>query len=138
MALASLARTSAPSPILRDSGAGLRPLLRPEPLRLAAAARLRAAGRGGNLGVRRPDRLGLGPCPDALALMDWYAGSGSGVQLAVIGWHTGALGKLVFFIGFAIVALVVLRAYGFDLPALRRGSSCSASARSRPCSCCCA
>ncbi|HWE82752.1 MAG TPA: hypothetical protein VG265_13970 [Gaiellaceae bacterium] len=50
-------------------------------------------------------------------LMDWYAGSGPGVKLAVIGWHTGVLGKLVFFIGFAVVALVILRAYGFDLPA---------------------
>jgi hypothetical protein len=39
------------------------------------------------------------------------------VQLSVIGWHTGALGKLVFFIGFAVVAIVILRAYGFDLPA---------------------
>jgi hypothetical protein len=47
---------------------------------------------------------------------DWYAGSGVGVQLAVIGWHTGVLGKLVFFIGIAIVALVALRIFGFDLP----------------------
>lgn len=49
--------------------------------------------------------------------MDWYAGSGVGVQLAVIGWHTGVLGKLVFFVGLAIVAVVALRAWGFDLPA---------------------
>jgi hypothetical protein len=47
---------------------------------------------------------------------DWYAGSGVGVKLAVIGWHTGVLGKLVFFLGIAIVALVWLRASGFDLP----------------------
>jgi hypothetical protein len=50
-------------------------------------------------------------------LMDWYAGSGPGVKLSVIGWHTGVLGKLVFFIGFAIVVLMILHAYGFDLPA---------------------
>jgi hypothetical protein len=50
-------------------------------------------------------------------LMDWYAGSGPGVKLAVIGWHTGLLGKLVFFIGFALLAIAILRAYGFDLPA---------------------
>jgi hypothetical protein len=50
-------------------------------------------------------------------LMGWYSGSGPGVKLAVIGWHTGVLGKLVFFIGFAIVVMVILRAYGFDLPA---------------------
>jgi hypothetical protein len=47
---------------------------------------------------------------------DWYAGSGVGVKLAVIGWHTGVLGKLVFFIGIAVVALVLLRASGFELP----------------------
>src|SRR5579862_3019460 len=49
--------------------------------------------------------------------MGWYTGSGLGVQLAVIGWHTGILGKLVFFIGLAVVAIVALRAAGFDLPA---------------------
>ena len=38
------------------------------------------------------------------SFMDWYAGSGVGVKLAVIGWHTGILGKLVFFIGLAVVA----------------------------------
>ena len=50
------------------------------------------------------------------SFMGWYSGSGIGVKLAVIGWHTGTLGKLVFFIGLAIVVLVALRAYGFDLP----------------------
>ena len=50
------------------------------------------------------------------SFMDWYAGSGVGVKLAVIGWHTGVLGKLVFFIGLAVVALVVLRESGIDLP----------------------
>ena len=34
----------------------------------------------------------------------------------MIGWHTGVLGKLVFFIGLAVVAIVALRAAGFDLP----------------------
>src|SRR5580704_9731779 len=48
--------------------------------------------------------------------MDWYAGSGVGVKLAVIGWHTGILGKIVFFIGLAVVAIVVLRESGIDLP----------------------
>jgi hypothetical protein len=47
---------------------------------------------------------------------DWYAGSGVGVKLAVIGWHTGVLGKLVFFIGLAAIAIVALRESGFDLP----------------------
>jgi hypothetical protein len=48
--------------------------------------------------------------------MDWYAGSGVGVQLAVIGWHTGVLGKLVFFIGLAVLAIVALRSSGLQLP----------------------
>lgn len=47
---------------------------------------------------------------------DWYAGSGVGVKLAVIGWHTGVLGKLVFFIGLAVLLLVVLREAGVELP----------------------
>jgi hypothetical protein len=48
--------------------------------------------------------------------MDWYAGSGVGVQLAVIGWHTGTLGKLVFFIGLVVLAIVALRESGIELP----------------------
>jgi hypothetical protein len=51
------------------------------------------------------------------SFMDWYAGSGVGVKLAVIGWHSGILGKLVFFIGLAVLALVALRESGFELPA---------------------
>jgi hypothetical protein len=50
------------------------------------------------------------------SFMGWYAGSGVGIKLAVIGWNTGVLGKLVFFIGAAVVALVVLRELGFELP----------------------
>lgn len=50
-------------------------------------------------------------------LMDWYTGSGPGVQLAVIGWHTGVLGKLVFFIGLAVLVIVALRESGINLPA---------------------
>jgi hypothetical protein len=48
--------------------------------------------------------------------MDWYAGTGVGVKLAVIGWHTGVLGKLVFFIGLLVLLLVVLREAGIELP----------------------
>ena len=50
------------------------------------------------------------------AFTGWYAGSGVGVKLAVIGWHTGTLGKLVFFVGLAVLALVSLREAGFELP----------------------
>lgn len=51
------------------------------------------------------------------AFTGWYAGSGDGLELSVIGWNTGALGKLVFFIGLAVLALVALREAGIDLPA---------------------
>jgi hypothetical protein len=47
---------------------------------------------------------------------DWYAGSGEGLTIGVIGWHTGALGKLVFFLGLAIILLAVLREAGIELP----------------------
>jgi hypothetical protein len=50
------------------------------------------------------------------SFMGWYAGSGVGIKLAVIGWHTGVLGKLVFFIGLAVLALVALHESGFELP----------------------
>ena len=49
--------------------------------------------------------------------MSWYAGkSTEGPTLAVIGWHTGTIGKLVFFVGLVIVALAILREAGFELP----------------------
>jgi hypothetical protein len=50
------------------------------------------------------------------SFMGWYAGSGVGVKLAVIGWHSGILGKLVFFLGLAVLALVALRESGLELP----------------------
>ena len=49
-------------------------------------------------------------------LMGWYSGDSVGVKLAVIGWNTGVIGKLVFFIGFAILAIVILREFGVELP----------------------
>ena len=51
------------------------------------------------------------------AFTDWYVGSGAGPTTSVIAWHTGALGKLVFFIGLAVLALVALRESGIELPA---------------------
>jgi hypothetical protein len=51
------------------------------------------------------------------AFTDWYVGSGEGPTTSVIAWHTGALGKLVFFIGLAVLALVALRESGIELPA---------------------
>ena len=50
--------------------------------------------------------------------MGWYsAREADDLTLAVIGWHTGTLGKLVFFVGLAVLALVALREAGFELPA---------------------
>jgi hypothetical protein len=51
------------------------------------------------------------------AFTDWYAqGSQVGPTIAVIAWHTGTLGKLVFFIGLVLLGLVILREVGFELP----------------------
>jgi hypothetical protein len=47
----------------------------------------------------------------------WYSGSGDGLTLSVIGWHTGVLGKLVFFLGLAVLGIVALREAGIELPA---------------------
>lgn len=52
------------------------------------------------------------------AFTDWYAGAqADGITLSVTGWHTGALGKLVFFIGLATLILEALRQAGIELPA---------------------
>jgi hypothetical protein len=51
------------------------------------------------------------------SFMSWYAGTSvEGPTLAVIGWHTGAIGKLVFFIGLVLIALALLRQAGIELP----------------------
>jgi hypothetical protein len=52
------------------------------------------------------------------AFTDWYAGTQpDGLTYSVIGWHTGSLGKLVFFIGLATLILEALREAGIALPA---------------------
>jgi hypothetical protein len=51
------------------------------------------------------------------AFTGWYTGPGDGVTVSVMGWNTGTLGKLVFFLGLAAVLLVALREVGVDLPA---------------------
>lgn len=49
--------------------------------------------------------------------MDWYAATqANGLTLSVTGWHTGALGKLVFFIGLVTLILEALREAGIELP----------------------
>ncbi|MBA2384587.1 MAG: hypothetical protein H0V68_08000 [Actinobacteria bacterium] len=51
------------------------------------------------------------------AFTGWYASTGGGANLSVMGWHTGVLGKLVFFVGLAAVGLAVLREVGVESPA---------------------
>jgi len=52
------------------------------------------------------------------AFTDWYAGTlPNGLTFAVTGWHTGTLGKLVFFIGLATLILEASREAGITLPA---------------------
>jgi hypothetical protein len=51
------------------------------------------------------------------SLTGWYAGTGEGVNVSVIGWHTGVLGKLVLVVGLAAIAVVALRWGGIELPA---------------------
>src|SRR6188508_2344 len=51
------------------------------------------------------------------AFTDWYAGPNTtGPTLAVIAWHTGTLGKLVFVIGLVLLGLAAAREFGFELP----------------------
>jgi hypothetical protein len=50
------------------------------------------------------------------SFMSWYSLSIDDLTLSVTAWHTGAVGKLVFFVGLAVLALLVLRATGFELP----------------------
>jgi hypothetical protein len=50
------------------------------------------------------------------AFTGWYSGEGD-FTLSVTGWHTGIVGKLVFFVGLAVVLVVALRRSGVDLPA---------------------
>ena len=51
------------------------------------------------------------------AFTGWYTGPSSGVTVSVTGWHSGTLGKLVFFIGLAVLLVVLLRELGVELPA---------------------
>ena len=49
--------------------------------------------------------------------MSWYTFDADvGFTVSITGWHTGALGKLVFFVGLAVLAFLALRASGVELP----------------------
>ena len=53
------------------------------------------------------------------AFTGWYSGTGAdeGVEVSVLGWDTGVLGKLVLALGIAAIVLVLLREAGIELPA---------------------
>jgi hypothetical protein len=77
----------------------------------------RAALERGLFGIG--DRLGMlgGVVLAVSAFTGWYTGTGQGVTVSVIGWHTGTLGKLVFFLGIAVFLVVAVREIGLDMPA---------------------
>ena len=50
------------------------------------------------------------------SFMSWYTVSPDGFTASITAWHTGVLGKLIFFIGVAVLTLLVLHASGVDLP----------------------
>jgi hypothetical protein len=76
----------------------------------------RATPLAGSWGVRLAWVSGL--VLTVSAFTDWYAGAlPNGLTLSVTGWHTGALGKLIFFVGLATLILEASRAAGILLPA---------------------
>jgi hypothetical protein len=50
------------------------------------------------------------------SFMGWYSGQIDGLRLSALAWHTGVVGKLVLFVGLAVLVLLALRAAGFELP----------------------
>ena len=91
------------------------------------------ASRGGPLGPARPPAAGPGGAGlwrtgellawlgglvlTLSAFMGWYSISGDlRGNLAVLGWQTGTIGKLVFAIGVLVLLLLALRAFGVELP----------------------
>ena len=47
----------------------------------------------------------------------WYTGEGEGVTISALAWNTGVLGKLILFVGLAVVLVLVLREVGVEPPA---------------------
>lgn len=65
------------------------------------------------------DRVGMlsGLVLAVSSFTGWYTGKGVGTTVSVTGWNTGIPGKLVFFLGVAVVVLVALRELGIEPPA---------------------
>jgi hypothetical protein len=93
------------------------PLESDAPLRAPGREPLTAPRGAGWWGLGRQMTWVSGLVLAVSAFTGWYVGSGEGLSLSVVGWDTGALGKLVFVIGIALVALVALREAGIELPA---------------------
>jgi hypothetical protein len=50
-------------------------------------------------------------------LMGWYVGNVDDPTIAVIGWHTGTIAKIVLVLGLAVIALHLMHQAGIELPA---------------------
>jgi hypothetical protein len=50
-------------------------------------------------------------------LMGWYVSVGEDPTIAVIGWHTGTIAKIVLVIGLLVIAFHLLHQAGIELPA---------------------
>ncbi len=75
-----------------------------------------AVGTGGMVGWSGRLTFLFGLLLSLSTLTGWYSGEGEGTTVSVIGWHTGTIGKVVFFLGLIAVLLVVLREFGVNLP----------------------
>jgi hypothetical protein len=79
-----------------------------------------ALGRTSPVGLRSPGELLAWLAGIVLLLssfMGWYSiGGDVRGTLSVTGWNTGAIGKLVFLVGLAVLVLLGLRAFGVELP----------------------
>jgi hypothetical protein len=79
--------------------------------------RVRGLRRGFLLGVSDNLALITGLVLAISAFTGWYTGPSAGITVSITGWHTGLLGKLVFFAGLGVLVVVLLREIGVELPA---------------------
>jgi hypothetical protein len=85
----------------------------------------------GLLGLGDGPRHGRGVVLAVSSFTGWYTGEGEGVTISVLGWNTGVLGKLVLFVGLAVVLVLVLRELGFEPPPPCRRASDDRARRAR-------
>ena len=89
----------------------------------AMAMRERRLEHGGSSASATGSGIVAGVVLAVSAFTGWYTGEGRGRHVSVLGWHTGVLGKLVFFLGIAVVLVLVLREFGVEPPAACRRAS---------------